>query len=99
MLVGVQLGCFLGMMFSLKMKPMRNMCMIAARHVISLFMILSGLLMMLRGVSVMFGCLFMMFRTFECRHVSSLHFKLLAPHRSWYRHGDITQISFSSVAA
>jgi hypothetical protein len=70
MFFGMMFGRFLCMMLSLDMMPVSNVRVMAGCFVVALFIVLRRLDVVFRGVLVMFGCLFVMFCAFVCRHLS-----------------------------
>jgi len=71
MLFGMMFGRFLCMVLGLEMMPVSNVRVMGSRFVVALLILLSGFVMMFRGLLVMIGCFFVMFCAFVCRHLPS----------------------------
>ena len=68
----MKLGRFLGMVLSLKVVTMGNMCMMASGFVVALFMLFGSFLMMFRRMLMMLGRVLMMFCSFVFSHLQAL---------------------------
>jgi hypothetical protein len=78
MFFGVMFGRLLCMVFGMNVMPMSDVRVMARRLMFAFLIIPSRLLVMFRGVLVMFGCFFVMFCAFVCRHLQDLHALIFA---------------------